>query len=128
AFALAEQGDLPRVLAAVHPRFRTPYVALLVWTLSFWGFALAGRFEWNLTLSAVARLFYFGAVCAALPVLRRQQPGQARFLLPAGELFSAMGVITCLVLLTQVDFGQAMILWVTILLALANWFWARRAA
>jgi amino acid transporter len=128
AFALAEHGDLPPVFAAVHSRFRTPYVALLVWTIGLWGFALAGRFEWNLTLSAVARLVYYGTVCAALPVLRKKQPGQARLSLPAGPLFSTLGVIICLALLTQVDFGQAMILWVTILLALANWLWARKTA
>jgi amino acid transporter len=126
AFALAEQGDLPRVFAAVHSRLRTPYVALFAWTFCIWAFAIAGRFEWNLTLSAVARLFYYGAVCAALSVLRRKQPGQARLPLPAGPFFSALGVITCLALLTQVDFGQAMILGVTILLAIANWLWARR--
>jgi amino acid transporter len=123
AFALAEHGDLPRVLATVHSRFRTPYVALLVWTIGFWGFALAGRFEWNLTLSAVARLFYYAAVCAALPVLRRKQPGEARLSVPAGPVFSALGVIICLVLVTQVDFGQAMILWVTIVIAFLNWLW-----
>ena len=128
AFALAEHGDLPRILAAVHSRFQTPYVSLLVWTFCLWGFALAGRFEWNLTLSAVARLFYFGAVCAALPVLRRKYSGQARLSIPAGPLFSTLSVIICLVLLTQVDLGQAMILWVTILLALANWLWARNKA
>jgi amino acid transporter len=128
AFALAEQGDLPRVFAAVHSRFRTPYVALFAWTFCFWAFAVAGRFEWNLTLSAVARLFYYGAICAALPVLRRKQPNQARLRLPAGPVFSTLGVIICLALLTQVDFSQAMILGVTMVLALANWLWARKTA
>ena len=127
AFALAERGDLPRIFAAVHPRFRTPYVALFAWTLCIWAFALAGRFEWNLTLSAVARLFYYAVICAALPVLRRKHPGQARLNLPAAPLFAALGVLICLVLLTQVNFGQSMILGVTILLALANWLWARQA-
>jgi APA family basic amino acid/polyamine antiporter len=126
AFALGEQGDLPRVFAAVHSRFRTPYVALFAWT--FWAFAVAGRFEWNLTLSAVARLFYYGAICAALPVLRRKQPNQARLRLPAGPVFSSLGVIICLALLSQVDFSQAMILGVTTVLALANWLWARTPA
>jgi APA family basic amino acid/polyamine antiporter len=128
AFALAEHGDLPRVFADVHSRFRTPYVALFAWTFCFWAFAVTGRFEWNLTLSAVARLFYYGAICAALPVLRRKQPDQARLRLPAGPVFSTLGLIICVALLTQVDFSQAMILGVTMVLALANWLWARRTA
>jgi len=126
AFALAEQGDLPGVFASVHSRFRTPYVALFAWTLCLWAFAVAGRFEWNLTLSAVARLFYYGAICAALPVLRRKQPDQARLRLPAGPVFSTLGVVICVALITQVDFSQAMILGVTMVLALANWLWARK--
>jgi APA family basic amino acid/polyamine antiporter len=128
AFALAEQGDLPRIFAAVHPRFRTPYIALLAWTFCFWAFAVAGRFEWNLTLSAVARLFYYAAICAAVPVLRRKQPGQARFRLPAGLIFATFGVLICVALLTQVDFDHALIVVVTMALALANWLWARKTA
>ena len=38
-FALAEQGDFPRAFAAVHPRFKTPYVSLLVFAVLIWGFA-----------------------------------------------------------------------------------------
>ena len=128
AFALAERGDLPRVFASVHSRFRTPYVALLAWTLCLWAFAIAGRFEWNLTLSAVARLFYYGAICAALPVLRRKLPDQSRVRLPAGPVFSTLGVIICAALSTQVDFSQATILVVTMLLAFANWRWVRKMA
>ncbi len=120
AFALAEQGDLPCFFGFVHSRFRTPYVALFAWTLCLWAFAVIGRFEWNLTLSAVARLLDDGAVCAALPVLRRKQPGQARLRLPAGPVFAISGVIICVALITQVDFSQAMILAVTFALASAQ--------
>src|SRR5262249_54073709 len=31
-YAMAEQGSLPRLLTATHPRFRTPHVAILVST------------------------------------------------------------------------------------------------
>src|SRR5579863_790513 len=120
-FALAEQGDFPRAFGAVHPRFKTPYVSLLVFALLIWGFALMGEFKWNLTLSAIARLFYYAVGCAALPVLRRRRPAGAMFRLPGGTLFAVVGAAICLVLMSQVDFGQSLILIATIGIALANW-------
>jgi amino acid transporter len=120
-FALAEQGDFPRAFAAIHKKFHTPYVSILVFAALVWAFALSGEFKWNVTLSAVARLLYYAVCCAALPVLRRQQPGQASFQLPAGNLFAGVAILMCAVLITQVDFGQSLILVATIALALLNW-------
>jgi amino acid transporter len=129
-FALAEQGDFPKAFAAVHRRFHTPYVSILVFAALVWGFALIGEFKWNVTLSAVARLLYYGVGCAALPVLRRKEPAgaAAMFHLPAGNFFAALGVLLCLVLVTRVDFGQSLILVGTIALALLNWMIVRRGA
>ncbi len=122
-FALAEQGDFPKAFAAVHRRFHTPYISILVFAALVWGFALVGEFKWNVTLSAVARLLYYGVGCAALPILRRKEPvgASAMFRLPAGNLLAVVGVILCVVLVTRVDFGQSMILVGTIGLALVNW-------
>lgn len=122
-FALAEQGDFPKVFAAVHPRFHTPYVSILAFAAMVWGLALIGDFKWNVTLSAVARLLYYGVGCAALPILRRKTPegASAMFHLPAGNFFAAVGIILCAILVTSVDFGQSLILIATIVLAFVNW-------
>jgi basic amino acid/polyamine antiporter, APA family len=124
-FALAEQGDFPLAFAAIHPRFRTPYVSILVFAALVWGFALSGEFKWNVTLSAVARLLYYAVCCAALPVLRRKEPGNARFHLPAGNLLAALGVLMCAALVTRVDFGQSLIVAATITLGCLNWLAVR---
>jgi len=124
-FALAEQGDFPKAFAAVHPRFHTPYVSILLFAVLVWAFALTGEFKWNVTLSAVARLLYYAVCCAALPVLRRKQPGDARFRLPAGNLFAGCAVLMCAALVTQVDFGQSLILLATIVIAWMNWLVVR---
>jgi len=120
-FALAEQGDFPKAFAAVHPRFHTPYVSILVFAALVWVFALSGEFKWNVTLSAVARLLYYGVCCAALPVLRRKQIGNAGFRLPAGNFFAGLAVLMCAALVTRVDFGQSLILLATIAIGLLNW-------
>jgi amino acid transporter len=124
-FALAERGDFPAPFAAIHPHFRTPYVSIAVYALLVWAFALFGSFTWNLTLSAVARLFYYGAVCAAVPVLRVKQPGAAAFRLRGGPAVPLLGVLVCLVLLTRVDFSKSLILFAVILTATVNWLLVR---
>ena len=124
-FALAEQQDFPAIFAAVHPRFRTPYFSILVFATLVWLFALLGNFTWNVTLSAAARLFCYGAGCAALPVLRRKQPGGARFQLPAGSLLALIGVAVCVVLITQIDLRKSLILVAVIITAFLNWMAVR---
>jgi amino acid transporter len=123
-FALAEQGDFPKAFAAIHPRFHTPYISIAVFAAMMWALALFGNFRWNVTLSAVARLLYYSVGCAALPILRRKNPedAPALFTLPAGNFLAVLGVILSLVLATQVDFGQSLIVVGTIALALLNWF------
>jgi basic amino acid/polyamine antiporter, APA family len=124
-FALAEQGDFPKVFAAIHPRFHTPYVSILVFAALLWVFALSGEFKWNVTLSAVARLLYYGTCCAALPVLRRKQIGNAAFRLPAGNFLAGLAVFMCAALVTRVDFGQSLILLATVAIGLLNWLAVR---
>jgi APA family basic amino acid/polyamine antiporter len=125
-FALAERGDFPKIFSAVHHRFRTPHFSILLFAALVWLLALLGSFSWNLTLSAVARLFYYGLVCAALPVLRQRQPDAAMFRLLGGNVLAVIGVLICLVLMTQVDPGGAMILLALLGVAFLNWLWARK--
>jgi APA family basic amino acid/polyamine antiporter len=124
-FALAENGDFPSIFAAIHPRFRTPYVSILAFALLSWLLSLAGSFTWNATLSAVARLLYYGLVCAALPVLRRKQPGAAMFRLPGGIWFAVLGAGICAVLITGVNLSGSLILLATAAVALLNWLLVR---
>lgn len=124
-YALAEQRDFPASFAAIHPEFHTPYVSILVFGVLTWLLAGLESFAWNVTLSAVARLFYYAAGCAALPVLRRKQPGRAAFHLRGGSIFAMLGIVICLVLMTAVDLTGSFLVILTILGALTNWAWVR---
>ena len=127
-YSLAERSDFPAVFAAVHPRFRTPHVSIALFGLLIWAFSLLGSFSWNATLSAVGRLGYYAAVCAAVPVLRRRQPETARFRLRGGMLLPVLGVLICVVLLTRVDYSKSLILAGTVVVGLLNWLWVRKKA
>ncbi|HEY5069075.1 MAG TPA: APC family permease, partial [Candidatus Acidoferrum sp.] len=124
-FALAKNGDLPRIFAKVSPTFRTPWFSILFYAAAVWGLAMAGSFAWNATLSVVARLFYYAVVCAALIALRRKQPQAVRFRLPAGPFFALLGIGICVALATQVDLSKSLILAATLGGAVLNWVWAR---
>jgi basic amino acid/polyamine antiporter, APA family len=124
--ALAENRDFPKIFAAIHPRFRTPYFSIIVFAALTWLLALSGSFLGNVTLSAAARLGYYGLVCAALPVLRRKQPGAAVFRLPGGLFLALAGVVACLVLVTRLDRSGSLILTAVLGVGLLNWVWASR--
>lgn len=126
-FALAEHGDFPLWFAAVHPKFRTPHFSILFFAILIWLLAMFGSFSWNVTLSAVAKLFYLGLVCAAVPILRRKQPGAALFRLAGGPSFPFLGVVISLVLFTRADLSNSLILGATFSIALLNWLMVRRA-
>jgi amino acid transporter len=126
-FALAEHGDFPRVFAAIHSRFRTPYVSIIVFAILTWVLAVHGSFGWNVALSAVARLFTYGAVCAALPVLRRKFPRQRTFRLPAGPVLAALGVAFSVVLVAGMRWAELFIILGTAAVAMLNWLSVRRA-
>ncbi|MBS1852401.1 MAG: amino acid permease [Acidobacteria bacterium] len=126
-FALAENRDLPAFFGKVHARFHTPYVSILTFAFLVWLLAVLGSFAWNVTLSAVARLFYYGICCAALPVLRKKEPGGAQFRLPGGPALAMVGVAICVVLVTQVDLSGSLILLATAIAAFVNWLLVKNA-
>ncbi len=124
-FALAENRDFPQIFAAIHPRFRTPYFSIFLFAVLTWIFAAVGSFAWNVTLSAVARLFCYGTTCGALLVFRRTRPGAALFRMPGGQLLGLFGVLICAGLLTQVDLNQSVILIATLAVAFLSWLMVR---
>ena len=127
-FALAERGDFPSLFALVHPRFRTPYFSIFVFALLVWGLALFGSFAGNATLSAGSRLFYYGTICAVLPVLRKKQKKPALLQVPGGNILAILGVLICTALLTQIEYNKSLILLVAIAVAVLNWLAVRNRA
>lgn len=96
-FALARDGFGPRLLARVHPRFRTPAPAILTQAAVALGLALTGTFVQLAMLSVVARLATYLGTAAAVPVLRRrfaERPGGFR--LPGGATIPVAAIILTL--------------------------------
>src|SRR6202158_125385 len=126
-FALAKGGDLPQVFAVVGPRFHTPWFSILFYATAVWGLAMVGNFVWNVTLSVVARLFYYAVVCAALIALRRKQPQAAGFRLPGGPVLAVLGIAIAVAVGLAAGLAKQVELTATVGAALLKWLWARRA-
>jgi amino acid transporter len=124
-YAFAEQQDFPAFLGRVHPRFRTPYVSILVYALLVTGLAVSGGFVWNAILSAVGRLLTYGFVCAALPALRRKNPTADSFRLPGAGVFAFAGMGFCAVMVAQMNAQHAKIIAAVATLAVLNWLFVR---
>jgi APA family basic amino acid/polyamine antiporter len=125
-FAMGEQGDFPRVFAAIHPRYRTPHFSIVAFAVLFLLFSIGGDFRWNATLAAISRLFLYGAIAVALPRLRRLRPQASRFRLPAAPLFVGLALASTIILVTRIHWATLTILGITFSVGLANWLWVRR--
>jgi APA family basic amino acid/polyamine antiporter len=101
-YALAERRRIPPVFAAVHPVYRTPWVALVSQTAIALPLALTGTFVELAALSVIARMATYLGTAAAVPVLRRKlPPGPRTFVLPGGPLIPIGAVLVCLVFLSS---------------------------
>ncbi len=92
-FAMARDGLLPRSFAAIHPRFRTPYVT----TILTGAFVAAGASFLNITdmidLTNIGTQFAFILVCAGVLALRVMDPGRPRgFRTPLVWITAPLGI------------------------------------
>jgi amino acid transporter len=109
-FALAENGELPRFFARIHPRYHTPSNAIIVTTLVALGLALSGSFAVLAVASAVARLVTYTAASAATLRLRhpkfRDLVKPATFVLPMGALVPILAIAVSLLILAGATRAQ----------------------
>jgi basic amino acid/polyamine antiporter, APA family len=102
-FALAEQGDLPRLFGKVHPNFRTPVNAILITSGVSLVLALSGRYAELALVSAVSRLLVYVATCASALRLRapafRGRVNSPTFVVPLGPVIPAIAIVMALAML-----------------------------
>jgi amino acid transporter len=126
--ALAMDGFGPRALTAIHPRFRTPAVAILVIGVLSLLLALTGSFVQLALLSVVARLFTYIGTAVAVLVLRRRygdRPGALQ--LPGGALIPIAATVLSLGLLASASLQNLVAGAIALVLGAAIYrFWRRR--
>ncbi len=107
-FAIAEQKQLPEVFAAIHRRFSTPHIAIVVTAGVMLVLTLRSSFVAALTISAIARLVTYAVTCAALPVLRRRSGVPvAMFKVRGGPIIAVAALILAVWLLANSTLREA---------------------
>ena len=116
--AMAEQHQLPRAVADVHPRLRTPVLAIAISAGAAAIVSLFSTFAAAITISVATRVFGYLVVCVAVPVLRRSSAAPARFPLPFGTAIAATSAVVCAWLLTTATLAEFA---ATLLVATLGW-------
>lgn len=127
-YSMALRHELPSVLATVHAKFRTPWIAVIANSAIGLGLALAGSFGQLATFGAISRLGIYIATCAALIALRRKRGEPQGFRAPGGLVLAVAGIVFCLWLLSTRSFAQAWFLPIVILIGFGLWYAMRRSA
>lgn len=104
-YAMAEQQELPQILAKTHEKFKTPYVSLLITAIAIIILTIQSSFISALTISTITRLIVYATTCAALPIFRyKKDAPKAEFLVPFGIVAAVLSLILTVWLLTAVNF------------------------
>lgn len=109
-FAFARDGVLPKSLAAVHPRFHTPWIAIMVQSVIALALALRNPFEKLAMLANVAALLvYLGCAAASWQLRRtgvRDDPSATLRPLPGSAAAPVLAAIVIVALLASVTLQE----------------------
>jgi len=128
ACSLASQRDVPTAVGKLHPRFNTPTTAILLYAATLWLLAASGTFLWFAALAAGSATVIYASTCAALIRLRRLRPGADALRIPFGRALAVIGILISLALLTRLEARQVLLMGITALVAIGNWWWAHHRA
>jgi amino acid transporter len=103
-FAFGRDGVLPRVFARVHPRFRTPHVAIITQALVCALLAITSSFAGLAVLATVSTLALYLVCCIAAWILRRRDvraEGGIPFRIPGGAVVPVLAAAVIVWLLSS---------------------------
>ena len=105
-FAGARDGLMPKPLAKVHPIYRTPHIAIIVYASIGFLFAISGGFKQLATIASAALLIiYLGVVLASIKLRKKKNTTtENTFRVPGGvilPLLASAGILWLLSNLTK---------------------------
>ncbi|MBW7935218.1 MAG: APC family permease, partial [Gemmatimonadaceae bacterium] len=128
-FAFARDGFLPRQMAAIHPAFHTPWLAILLQSAVCCALAVANEFEALAVLANLSALLLYAMCAVAAWELRRRgvkNEGTTPFNLPLGP---TVHVLTCVVIawmLTSITAAEWRAVGLVLMIATVLFFFRRK--
>jgi amino acid transporter len=107
-FALARDGFLPSKVSLVHPRFRTPHVAIVLHVFVVIALSVTGTFEKLGIIANGSILLVYAACCIAVIELRRRniRIEHAPFRAPFAGLVPVLAVVAIAWMLSSLSAGE----------------------
>jgi amino acid transporter len=107
-YAGARDGLMPKALAKVHPRFFTPHIAILVYALLGFLFAISGSFKQLATISSAASLLiYLGIMLATLKLRKKDDATSVKtFRVPGGISIPLLAICVIIWLLSHLTIPE----------------------
>jgi basic amino acid/polyamine antiporter, APA family len=104
-FAGAHDGLFPKFLGKVHPRFATPYLAVIIYGLLIFIFSIAGGFrQLAVMASAIILLVYLAVILATIRLRTKKTGGdEKKFSAPGGLFTPLIGIAAIIWLLTGLN-------------------------
>ncbi len=128
-FAMSDQGQLPKPLARVHERFRTPVVAILFTAAAALMLAVSGSFIYLAKITLIARLLVYVTTCVTLLIFRRRANAPpAHFELLGGAAFAIIGSLLCLGFLANSSMRELFDVAIALAIGLAAFLYVRKSA
>jgi amino acid transporter len=128
-FAFGRDGALPTFFAHVHPRYRSPDVAIITYATLAFVLSISGTFEQLAVLSNVAVLLMYLLCCASCWVLLkrdvRSDPAAAGFNFPGMKIVPALAIIAIIWILAHATTREFAV--TAIVLVIASIFYLIRA-
>ena len=95
-YSMSRDGLLPKVFSDVHPKFKTPYKANLIFLVVVGAFAAFVPGDIVGDMTSIGTLFAFMLVCAAVIILRKTDPDHPReFKTPLVPFVPILGILVC---------------------------------
>ena len=103
-YSMSNDGLLPKVFSALHPKFRTPFKSnwIVFGFVGLFAAFIPGSLAGDLT--SFGTLLAFVLVCAGVLILRKSDPDLPRpFKAPAASIVAPLGILVCSALIFSLD-------------------------
>src|SRR5216117_3742215 len=124
-FAFGRDGALPQFFAHVHPRYRSPDVAIITYATLAFLLSISGTFEKLAVLSHVAVLLMYLLCCASCWVLVQRDvraDGAQPFNFPGMKIVPALAIIAIIWILAHATAREFVVTGIVLVLASIVYF------
>lgn len=107
-FAGAKDGLFPKFLGKVHPRFGTPYWAVVIYALLIFIFSVSGGFKQLAVLASGALLIiYLGVVLALIKFrMKKNDDAEKSFKVPGGLIIPCIAIAAIIYVLSNLSLQE----------------------